>query len=179
LALVARWAVRITSIDHVQLAMPPGQENQATDFYSGLLGLQRVAKPPNLEKRGGCWFEGGAVRLHLGVEADFRPAKKAHVALLVEGLAGLARKLTEAGVAVRADEPLEGYDRVYVDDTFGNRLELLEMAPTARAAPVEVRAATPADRSWISSLLLERWGFDDRRQPGTQPRCIDTARARG
>ena len=113
--------VRITSIDHVQLAMPPGQEQQATDFYSGLLGLQRVAKPPNLEKRGGCWFEGGAVRLHLGVETDFRPARKAHVAFLIEGWAELVQRSTEVGVVLRTDEPLEGYDRVYVDDPFGNR----------------------------------------------------------
>jgi catechol 2,3-dioxygenase-like lactoylglutathione lyase family enzyme len=151
-------AVRITSIDHVQLAMPPGQEQRATDFYSGLLGLRRVAKPPNLETRGGCWFEGGAVKLHLGVEPGFRPAKKAHVALLIEGLADLAQRLAAAGVAVRADEPLEGYDRVYVDDTFGNRLELMEISRTSPPGPVEVRAATPADRHWISSFLQERWG---------------------
>ncbi len=144
--------MRITSIDHVQLAMPPGQEQQATGFYSGLLGLQRVAKPPNLEKRGGCWFEGGAVRLHLGVETDFRPARKAHVALLIEGLAELVQRLTEAGVVLRSDEPLEGYDRVYVDDPFANRVELLELWP------IEVRRATAADRSWISSLLQERSG---------------------
>ena len=138
--------------------MPPGQEQMATDFYAGVLGLQRVAKPPNLEHRGGCWFEGGAARLHLGVEQDFRPAQKAHVALLVDGLAELTRTLTGAGVAVRSDEPLEGYDRVYVDDVFGNRVELLEQLRTKRPGPVVVRAARPADGAWISALFQERWG---------------------
>ena len=118
----------IHGIDHVQLAMPPGGEEQAVAFYEGLLGLPQVAKPANLARRGGCWFERGAARVHLGVEADFRPARKAHPALLVSGLAQLAAGLSGAGVVVREDEPLAGYHRVYVDDPFGNRLELLEPA---------------------------------------------------
>jgi GNAT superfamily N-acetyltransferase len=150
--------VRITRIDHVQLAMPPGLEQAATDFYVGLLGLERVAKPSHLEARGGCWFEGGTVRLHLGVEQDFRPAKKAHVALLVDDLGALAKKLARAGVAVRTDEPLEGYDRVYVDDVFGNRVELLEQLAAEPALPVAVRRAGPGDRAWLSSVLEQRWG---------------------
>jgi catechol 2,3-dioxygenase-like lactoylglutathione lyase family enzyme len=128
--------VRITAIDHVQLAMPPGQEQAARDFYAGLLGFDVVEKPAHLQKRGGCWFERGPARVHLGVEPDFRPAKKAHVALLVEGLADLALKLEGAGVVVRTDEPLEGYDRVYVDDAFGNRLELMEKRETEGPGPV-------------------------------------------
>jgi GNAT superfamily N-acetyltransferase len=150
--------VKITAIDHVQLAMPPGQEGKATEFYAGLLGLQTVAKPANLQKRGGCWFEGGAVRLHLGVEQDFRPARKAHVALLVDGLAQLTERLAGAGVAVVSGEPLEGYHRVYIDDVFGNRVELLEKSGTAQPGPVTVRAAGPADRTWMTGLLEERWG---------------------
>ena len=118
--------MRVHALDHVQLAMPAGGEAAATSFYEGVLGLRRVAKPPNLEARGGCWFEGGDLRLHLGVEADFRPARKAHPALLVEDLPALLGVLAAAGVEAREDEPLEGYDRVYVDDPFGNRLELLE-----------------------------------------------------
>src|SRR6187401_1946358 len=74
---------RIHGLDHVQLAMPAGQENLAREFYAGLLGLAEVPKPANLAKRGGVWFEGGALRLHLGVESDFRAAKKAHPAILV------------------------------------------------------------------------------------------------
>ena len=116
----------ISGIDHVQLAMPPGGEEAARAFYGGLLGLPERPKPPNLAKRGGCWFESDAVKVHLGVEQDFRPAKKAHPALLVTDLPSLVRTVTEAGVEVVDDEPLEGYDRVYVHDPFGNRIELLE-----------------------------------------------------
>jgi catechol 2,3-dioxygenase-like lactoylglutathione lyase family enzyme len=120
----------IRAIDHVQLAMPAGGEKQATDFYEGLLGLRRVAKPAHLAQRGGCWFEAGSARIHLGVEADFRAARKAHPALIVDALDELIAALTRAGYSVRADEPLEGFDRVYVDDPFGNRIELME--PTSR-----------------------------------------------
>lgn len=113
-------------IDHVQLAMPPGGEQSARGFYSDVLGLPEKPKPPNLAKRGGCWFESDAVKIHLGVEPGFRPAKKAHPALLVTDLPSLVRRMSEAGVEIVDDEPLEGYDRVYAYDPFGNRLELLE-----------------------------------------------------
>lgn len=116
----------LKAIDHVQLAMPPGGEDQATAFYEGVLGLVRVPKPANLALRGGCWFELGDLKVHLGAEEGFVPAKKAHPALLVEDLAGFVEQLEKAGVTVRVEEPLEGYDRVYVDDPFGNRIELLE-----------------------------------------------------
>jgi catechol 2,3-dioxygenase-like lactoylglutathione lyase family enzyme len=116
----------LVSIDHIQLAMPQGGEEEARRFYHDLLGLAEVEKPDNLKKRGGCWFETGAIKVHLGVEADFRPARKAHPAFLVRDLAGLAAKLEAAGVTVKRDEPLEGYDRIYVDDPFGNRIELME-----------------------------------------------------
>jgi len=106
--------------------MPPGQEEVAREFYCEILGLTEVSKPANLAKRGGVWFEGGALRLHLGVEADFRPARKAHPAILVQHLDALTGHLERAGVAVIADEPLVGYHRVYVSDPFGNRIELLE-----------------------------------------------------
>jgi catechol 2,3-dioxygenase-like lactoylglutathione lyase family enzyme len=118
--------VRIAAIDHVQLAMPAGGEPEARAFYSELLGLSEQPKPPHLAKRGGCWFESETVKIHLGVEADFRPAKKAHPALLVTGLPTLVERLRRAGVQLVDDEPLEGYDRVYAYDPFGNRLELLE-----------------------------------------------------
>ncbi|MBN9046970.1 MAG: VOC family protein [Rhizobiales bacterium] len=116
----------ILALDHVQLAMPAGGEDDARRFYAGLLGLAEVAKPANLAKRGGCWFESGPVRIHLGVEADFRPARKAHPALLVSDLPELADRLRASGFTVRIDEPLEGYDRVYVSDPFGNRIELMQ-----------------------------------------------------
>lgn len=122
--------MKIQAIDHVQLAMPPGGEASARGFYRDLLGLPEQAKPPHLAARGGCWFESETVKIHLGVEKDFRSARKAHPALLVVDLPALKRALADAGVELVADEPLEGYDRVYVDDPFGNRLELME--PTTR-----------------------------------------------
>jgi catechol 2,3-dioxygenase-like lactoylglutathione lyase family enzyme len=122
--------VRISGIDHVQLAMPRGREDEARHFYGDLLGLPEQPKPPNLAKRGGCWFGAEGIVLHLGVEADFRPARKAHPALLVEDLPALVRRLAEAGIEVVEDEPLPGYDRVYVADPFGNRIELLEPRPS-------------------------------------------------
>jgi catechol 2,3-dioxygenase-like lactoylglutathione lyase family enzyme len=115
----------IQALHHVQLAMPPAREAEAEGFYSGLLRMKRVEKPAHLEKRGGCWFESGETRLHLGVEVDFRPARKAHPALLVEELGSLRRRLEEAGVTVVEDQPLPGFDRFYADDPFGNRIEFL------------------------------------------------------
>ena len=116
----------VVAIDHVQLAMPEGGEASAQEFYEGLLGLTRVPKPPHLERRGGCWFENERVKVHLGVDADFRPARKAHPALVVDGLDRLVERLRAAGVTVRNDEPLETHHRAYADDPFGNRIELLE-----------------------------------------------------
>src|SRR5262245_32030454 len=116
--------MEILGIDHVQLAIPPGGETAAREFYGRLLGIPEVPKPPELAKRGGAWFETGSVRIHVGVETDFRAARKAHVALLVRDLRGLVRRLGDAGIRVLDGEPLTGYDRVYVDDPFGNRLEL-------------------------------------------------------
>jgi catechol 2,3-dioxygenase-like lactoylglutathione lyase family enzyme len=121
--------MRVAGLDHVQLAMPAGREDEARRFYSGLLGLPEIVKPPELAKRGGAWFENGHVKIHLGVDADFRPARKAHPGLLIEGLAELVTRLREAGYAIVDDEPLPGHIRVYVSDPFGNRLELLEPAP--------------------------------------------------
>ncbi len=118
--------MRIKQIDHVQLAMPPGKEAEARAFYEGVLGIPEVPKPPNLARRGGCWFVQGALKVHLGVEEDFRPARKAHPAFLVRDLPGLKTLIETAGYAVRTDETLEGYDRIYVHDPFGNRLELME-----------------------------------------------------
>jgi catechol 2,3-dioxygenase-like lactoylglutathione lyase family enzyme len=106
--------------------MPPGREADARAFYAGLLGIPEVEKPPELAKRGGCWFERGGVKVHLGVEADFRAARKAHPAFIVDDLAVLSAALAKAGYPVRAGEPLGAHNRVYVDDPFGNRIELLE-----------------------------------------------------
>ena len=116
----------VIALHHVLLAMPPNREAEARAFYQDVLGIPEVPKPSNLATRGGCWFERGALMLHLGVEPDFRPARKAHPALLVEDLPALVRRIAEAGFTVAVDEPLEGYERVFVNDPFGNRIELLE-----------------------------------------------------
>ena len=122
----------VVALHHVLLAMPPDREAEGRAFYQDLLGIPEVPKPSNLGKRGGCWFERGALRLHLGVESEFRPARKAHPAFLVEDLKTLVRRVTDAGFTVAVDEPLEGYERVFVDDPFGNRIELLEPAAGRR-----------------------------------------------
>lgn len=119
----------IIGIDHIQLAMPEGREDLAREFYGTLLELNEVPKPAELAKRGGVWFERGAVKIHLGVEAAFRPAKKAHPGLLVQDLSRLAQRLKQAGVEVIEDGLLPGYQRIFVADPFGNRLELLEPLP--------------------------------------------------
>jgi len=119
-------AFRLIALDHVQLAMPPGEEARAEAFYAGLLGLDRQPKPEPLASRGGCWFSNGAVVLHLGAEVDFRAARKAHPALVVEDLEALEARLAGAGLEVRPDRDLPGVRRSYVDDPFGNRIELID-----------------------------------------------------
>jgi catechol 2,3-dioxygenase-like lactoylglutathione lyase family enzyme len=121
---MSEWAV--VGIHHVQLAMPAGGEAAARRFYAGLLGIPEVPKPTDLAKRGGAWFETANVRVHLGVEQKFTPARKAHPGLLVTDLKVLGLRLTNAGYEVTEAEPLEGYLHVYVNDPFGNRLELLQ-----------------------------------------------------
>ena len=116
----------IIGIDHIQLAMPAGQEDKAREFYSGLLSIPEVPKPPELAKRGGVWFESGAVKVHLGVDPNFQPARKAHPGLLVRNLSELVWKLRESGIEVIDAEAMPGYEHVYATDPFGNRLELLE-----------------------------------------------------
>ena len=110
--------------------MPEGGENAARAFYAGVLGLTEIPKPAALAGRRGAWFAGGRVQVHLGVEADFRPARKAHPALQVEGLTALVARCEAAGVTVVRDVPLAGMDRVHIADPFGNRIELVERAST-------------------------------------------------
>lgn len=112
-------------IHHVLLAAPPGSEAEARRFFGELLGWREIPKPPNLARRGGVWFELGVQQLHVGIEAEFRPAEKAHPAFEVEDLAALRERLRAAGVATWEDEPYPGRERFYVRDPFGNRLEFL------------------------------------------------------
>jgi catechol 2,3-dioxygenase-like lactoylglutathione lyase family enzyme len=106
--------------------MPRGEEDRGRTFYAGLLGLTEIPKAASLAERGGLWFRIGALELHLGVEDDFRPAKKAHPGLLVDDLPSLVGRLEAAGYVTTPDDRLEGYDRAYVHDPFGNRIELLQ-----------------------------------------------------
>jgi len=115
----------IVGLDHVQLAMPAGREDEARRFYGELLGLTEIEKPAPLAARGGCWFEGPGVALHLGVEQGFAPARKAHPALLARDLDALCNRLAAAGVAVVPDEALPEVRRCYALDPFGNRVELI------------------------------------------------------
>jgi hypothetical protein len=114
-----------TATDHVQLAMPRGEEARARAFYGALLRMTEVEKPAELAKRGGCWFESGAVQIHLGVEEEFRPAKKAHPGLRCADYDGLVARLRTAGVEVVEDLNIPGVRRGHVFDCFGNRLELI------------------------------------------------------
>lgn len=116
----------ITGLDHVQLAMPEGGEDAARRFYGEVLGLAERAKPADLAARGGCWFEGEGVALHLGVEEPFAPARKAHPALLVADLAAMRARLAAGGIAFTEGSPLEGYARGDIADPFGNRIELMQ-----------------------------------------------------
>ena len=117
---------KVLGLHHVQLAMPPGEEDAAVRFYGAILGLTQVAKPPPLEERGGVWFRDDGLEVHLGVEEPFSPARKAHPAFLVRNLATLRARIETAGYRVTDDVPLPGFHRCHVRDPFGNRLELLE-----------------------------------------------------
>jgi hypothetical protein len=130
----------VVGLDHVQLAMPPGREREAEAeaFYVGLLGFSRIPKPEPMASRGGCWFATGRIALHLGVEEDFRPARKAHPALVVTGLADLVVAAGLAGVEVRPNPDQPDGAGCYLDDPFGNRIELI-------AAPLEGQGRPPGE----------------------------------
>ena len=116
----------LRAIDHVQIAIPSGGEDAARPFYRDLLGLTEVAKTGVQAMRGGCWFESGEIKVHLGVEEPFRANRKAHVAFLVDDVSGLGQRATAAGYETKTDDDLEGYERIFIYDPFGNRLEFLK-----------------------------------------------------
>jgi catechol 2,3-dioxygenase-like lactoylglutathione lyase family enzyme len=122
------------AIDHVQIAIPSGGEILGRRFFGDLLGLKEIPKPTRLRARGGCWFELGDAQLHLGVEDDFRPSGKAHVALRTENLHELRRRLEKAGYEIRDDEPVDGRARFFTHDPFGNRIEFLEQPKSPATA---------------------------------------------
>ena len=118
--------MRVTRLDHLQIAAPPGCEEAAREFYGGILGLQEIEKPEPLRSRGGCWFSCGSQQLHLGVEQDFRPAKKAHPAFVAADLDELRNELSARGINVVEDASIPGVRRFFAEDPWGNRLEFVE-----------------------------------------------------
>jgi catechol 2,3-dioxygenase-like lactoylglutathione lyase family enzyme len=116
----------ILSLDHVQIAIPIASESRACAFYSGILGFTEIEKPPQMAARKSIWFVAGAVNLHVGIELDFAPAKRAHPAFVVDGLDAILAACDRAGIAVKPDTSFNGFRRVHVFDPFGNRLELME-----------------------------------------------------
>jgi catechol 2,3-dioxygenase-like lactoylglutathione lyase family enzyme len=132
--MIVGVAFRVVALDHVQLAMPPAAEAVAEAFYCGVLGFEVDVKPEPLAARGGRWFACGDVHVHLGAEAEFRPARKAHPALVVDDFDALICRLDAAGVVWRPDEELPGVRRCHIDDPFGNRIELIAQRPEAVAA---------------------------------------------
>jgi catechol 2,3-dioxygenase-like lactoylglutathione lyase family enzyme len=116
----------LAGVDHVQLAAPPGSEERLRAYYVGVLGMTEIPKPPVLAARGGCWFRAGAVQLHLGIEENFRAARKAHPGLRVTDIGTYAARLEARGATVTWDADLPGHRRFYSSDPVGNRLEFLE-----------------------------------------------------
>lgn len=116
----------IVSLHHVQLAMPAGGEGQAQGFYRDILELAERDKPADMRQNGGCWFEEGAVRVHLGVDKDFRPARKAHPAFMVRDFEKLFDKCKAAGLMTERSNKIDGQARFFVDDPFGNRVEIID-----------------------------------------------------
>jgi catechol 2,3-dioxygenase-like lactoylglutathione lyase family enzyme len=118
--------MRVTGIDHVQVAAPPDCEAEARAFYGELLGLEELPKPAELAARGGCWFRAGVQELHVGVEQEFAPSRKAHPGFVVANLDELRRRLAASGITARDDDTIPGVRRFYTADPFGNRLEFRE-----------------------------------------------------
>ncbi|MHC8515056.1 VOC family protein [Sporosarcina sp. ITBMC105] len=115
----------LTGIDHIQIAAPPNAEEQARQFYGKLLGMEEIPKPENLAARGGCWFQCGTQGVHIGIQADFSPAKKAHPGFTVNALPALKSRLEQAGYTISEEPPIDGRTRFFTHDPFGNRIEFL------------------------------------------------------
>jgi catechol 2,3-dioxygenase-like lactoylglutathione lyase family enzyme len=124
---------RVTRIDHLQLAAPQGCEAAAREFYGSLLGMQEIEKPESLRSRGGCWFQCGNQQVHIGVEQNFRPSKKAHPAFVTSDLDELRQALLAGGIKVSDDNSIPGIHRFHAEDPWGNRLEFVEGSAPNRA----------------------------------------------
>ncbi|MFJ7935328.1 VOC family protein [Sporosarcina sp. NPDC096371] len=116
----------LTGIDHIQIAAPAGSDAAARKFYGELLGMEEIPKPENLKARGGCWFLCGSQEVHIGIQNDFTPAKKAHPGFTVQALEQLKSRLQEAEYVISNEPPIAGRSRFFTHDPFGNRIEFLE-----------------------------------------------------
>lgn len=118
----------LTGIDHIQIAAPPGSEDAARRFYGELLGMEEIPKPDNLKARGGCWFRCGLHEVHIGIQQDFMPAKKAHPGFTVDALEQLQSRISEAGYLINEEQPIDGRSRFFTHDPFENRIEFLSFS---------------------------------------------------
>ena len=132
--------MEIGGLDHVQVGMEEGGEERARAFYGGVLGLTEVRKPKALAGRGGCWFVGEGVHLHLGVERPFAPPQRAHIALLVPDLDVARSHFQSAGVSVKEDDSAAEFARFYINDPFGNRIEIVDAADAGFTERMPARA---------------------------------------
>lgn len=130
IATVTTKPFAVGRLHHILLAIPEGGEAKCRTFWGDVLGMDELEKPAVLAARGGCWFRGGGLEVHLGVERDFSPARKAHPGILVTGLPELAAAMEAAGFDVTWDGQFPGHDRFYTRDPFGNRLEFLQPRPS-------------------------------------------------
>jgi catechol 2,3-dioxygenase-like lactoylglutathione lyase family enzyme len=121
--------LRVARIDHIQIAAPKGCEPAAREFYGSILGLMEIEKPPILAARGGCWFKCGSQQVHIGVEQDFQPTRKAHPAFAVSDLDELRETLVARSITIVDDDNLPGQRRFYAEDPWGNRIEFVEIRP--------------------------------------------------
>ena len=123
----------VLAIEHIQIAMPEGKEDLAREFYGAILGIPEVNKPLQLAGRGGVWFERGSLKVHLGIDPEFTPANKAHPGLLVADIDSLTRSLKSKGYTVTDGSPLPGFRRIFTNDPFGNRIELMQAVTSFEA----------------------------------------------
>lgn len=147
-------------IDHVQLTMPEGQEDEARRFYGRLLEMPEVPKPESLRARGGCWFRTTGCEIHVGVEPSFQPQRKAHPAFSVPGLDALARRLRDAGIAVEWSDALPGVSRFFANDPFGNRIEFVAEGTGLRDVSLPVTLVCGALLRVDRVLMVRRNGLD-------------------
>jgi catechol 2,3-dioxygenase-like lactoylglutathione lyase family enzyme len=126
-AILPVMSFSVTQIHHIQIAAPEGCESAARDFYGSILGMKEIEKPTKLRARGGCWFQCGSQQVHIGVERNFNPARKAHPAFAVFRLDELREILTGRGTTIVDDDDLAGVRRFYAEDPWGNRLEFVEI----------------------------------------------------